>query len=97
MIHRELAQRTVPHISIRQGKVFSVTWSPDDPLTLAAAGSLGRLQVWDVGSKLAVRKALEIKLPQREWKERENDGLIGVDSGDEDDSSDDENAWEDDD
>jgi len=72
------------------GKVFSVTWSPDDPLTLAAAGSQARLQIWDVASNAAARKVFGDKLPQRSWKERSNGGLVGVvnddDDGDESDT-----------
>jgi len=60
-------------------------------LTLAAAGSLGKLQIWDAGAKQGVRKILADKLPEREWKQRDNDvvGLV-VDDGDDDDED-----WED--
>ncbi|KDQ57139.1 hypothetical protein JAAARDRAFT_58614 [Jaapia argillacea MUCL 33604] len=62
------------------GKVFSVSWSPDDPLTLAAAGSKAKLQIWDVGSNFSARKAFGAKLGEmgREWKEREGGGVVGV-------------------
>ncbi|KAG9031133.1 hypothetical protein FRB95_003107 [Tulasnella sp. JGI-2019a] len=70
------------------GKVFSVTWSPDDPLTLAAAGSQARLQIWDVASNAAARKVFGDKLPQRPWKERGNGGLVGVVDDDDDEESD---------
>ncbi|KAI0696447.1 WD40 repeat-like protein [Cytidiella melzeri] len=68
------------------GKVFSVAWSPDDPLTLAAAGSKAKLQVWDVGANAGARKALASKLAEggRTLKERTSGGVIGVASDDED-------------
>ncbi|KAG8864785.1 hypothetical protein FRB96_003371 [Tulasnella sp. 330] len=70
------------------GKVFSVMWSPDDPLTLAAAGSQARLQIWDVASNAAARKVFGDKLPQRSWKERSNGGLVGMVDDDDGDESD---------
>jgi len=75
------------------GKVFSVSWSPDDPLTLAAAGSLGKLQIWDIGAKQSLRTVYEGKLPQHEWKERTNDGVIGLEDNDDDESSQGEGDW----
>jgi periodic tryptophan protein 1 len=73
--------------------VFSTQWSPDDPLTLAAAGSKGSLQVWDVGANASVQKAFGPKLRAagRELKEKSGDGLVTM----ENDSEDDESAWED--
>lgn len=73
-----------------QGKVFSVAWSPDDPLTIAAAGSKTKLQVWDIGANAGVRKALgpKIKAAGRELRERESGGVIGVATDDEDSSGD---------
>ncbi|KAJ3792560.1 WD40-repeat-containing domain protein [Lentinula aff. detonsa] len=44
------------------GKVFSTSFSPDSPLTVAAGGSKAKLQIWDVGSNAAARKALGGKL-----------------------------------
>lgn len=79
-----------------QGKVFSTTWSPDDPLTLAAAGSKAKLQIWDVGANFGARKAFSSKLRDagKALKEKaagEGGGVIGVQSDDE------ESADEDDD
>lgn len=71
--------------------MFSVTWSPDDPLTLAAAGSEGKLQIWDAGARQAVRKILADKLPERDWRQRDND-VMGLVADDEDDGDED---WED--
>lgn len=70
--------------------MFSVSWSPDDPLTLAAAGSKAKLQVWDTGANAGVRKVLgpKIKAVGREVKEKESGGVIGVVSDDEDSSGD---------
>lgn len=64
-----------------------MTWSPDDPLTLAAAGSEAKLQIWDVGVKSGVKEALEDKLPKREWRHRDRD-VIGLADDAEDDSDD---------
>lgn len=63
--------------------MFSAVWSPDDPLTLAAAGSKAKLQIWDVGSNVGVRKAFDSKLREagRALKEKEHGqggGVIGV-------------------
>lgn len=79
-----------------KGKVFSTTWSPDDPLTLAAAGSKAKLQIWDISANFGARKAFGDKLRDagRTLKEKnvsEVGGVIGVQSDDE------ESAGEDDD
>ena len=70
-----------------QGKVFSTQFSPDDPLTLAAAGSKAKLQIWDVGANFSARKAFASKLKTagRELKERAEgqDGIVGVADDDE--------------
>jgi len=75
---------------VKQGKVFSTVFSPDDPLTLAAAGSKAKVQVWDVGANQGARKAFGKKLAQagRALKEKAGGGVIGVvsdgeESGDE--------------
>lgn len=72
-----------PFSFAEQGKVFSAVFSPDDPLTVAAAGSKAKLQVWDVGANYGVRKALGTKLAQagkalREKTVGEGSGVIGV-------------------
>lgn len=77
-----------------QGKVFSATWSPDDPLVLAAAGSKAKVQVWDVSANGGARAVFAPKLQAagRELRERKGDGggVVGVVSDGEDDSGDDE-------
>ncbi|KAH9481300.1 putative WD repeat-containing protein C17D11.16 [Psilocybe cubensis] len=74
------------------GKVFSTVFSPDDPLTLAAAGSKAKLQIWDVGSTFGARKAFGAKLRAagKELKEKEEGkgGVIGVQSDDEESDAD---------
>ncbi|KIP11071.1 hypothetical protein PHLGIDRAFT_100387 [Phlebiopsis gigantea 11061_1 CR5-6] len=72
------------------GKVFSVAWSPDDPLTLAAAGSKAKVQVWDIGANAGARKVLGPKLAAagRAVKEKTTGGVIGVESDLEDSSGD---------
>lgn len=80
----------------QQGKVFSTVFSPDDPLTVAAAGSKAKLQIWDVGANFGARKAFGAKLREagRVLREREegNGGVVGVASDDEEsgDDADDE-------
>ena len=78
------------HFIILQGKVFSTSFSPDDPLCLAAAGSKAKLQIWDIGANAGARKAFLPKLKEagREIKERQTSsgGVIGVASDDEDES-----------
>ena len=70
------------------GKVFSVHFSPDTPLTLAAAGSKAKLQVWDLASNAGARKAFGQRLRKhgRELREAKESGqgLIGVQSDGED-------------
>jgi periodic tryptophan protein 1 len=68
--------------------VFSASWSPDDPLTVAAGGSTGKLQIWDVTSNAGARKTLSGKLAAagRELKEKSGSGLVGLLSDDEDES-----------
>ncbi|KAF7336843.1 hypothetical protein MVEN_02120500 [Mycena venus] len=72
------------------GKVFSTVFSPDDPLTLAAAGSKAKLQIWDIAANFGARKAFGAKLREagRVLREKEegNDnkgGVVGVVSDDE--------------
>ena len=73
--------------------MFSTQWSPDDPLTLAAAGSKGILQVWDAGVNGGVRKTFgeKLKAAGRELKERTGDGIVRMENDDEDEGS----EWED--
>lgn len=73
----------------RQGKVFSAVFSPDDPLTIAAAGSKARLQIWDVGANLGARKAFAQKLSEagKVLKEKNGAGLVGLVSDDEESDS----------
>ena len=70
--------------------MFSTVWSPDDALTLAAAGSKAKLQVWDVGANAGARKAFGPKLAEfgRALKEKQNGGIVGVASDEEDSSGD---------
>jgi periodic tryptophan protein 1 len=78
-----------------QGEVFSAVWSPDDPLTLAAAGSKAKLQIWDVGANFGARKVFGTRLAEagRALKEKKSGGVISVadDEDDEGDDNDDEN------
>jgi len=62
-----------------------VTWSPDDPLTVAAGGSKAKVQIWEVGANMGARKAFKTKLAQagRELREKTSEGVIGVVDDDE--------------
>ncbi|KAJ3968371.1 WD40-repeat-containing domain protein [Lentinula raphanica] len=63
------------------GKVFSTAFSPDTPLTIAAGGSKGKLQIWDVGSNAGARKALGRKLREGGFGEEKGKGgrdVIGL-------------------
>ncbi|KAH9013494.1 hypothetical protein EDB84DRAFT_1405308 [Lactarius hengduanensis] len=68
------------------GEVFSAVWSPDDPLTLAAAGSKAKLQ-----TRTLVRKVFGPRPAEagRKLRERTTGGVIGV-ADDEEDSDDEE-------
>ena len=65
-------------------------WSPDDPLTLAAAGSKAKLQIWDIGANANARKVLGPKVAEagRVLKEKQSGGVISVATDDEDSSGD---------
>jgi len=94
-INEEGGGREVSLVTSRDlgvGKVFSVTFSPDDPLTIAAAGSKAKLQVWEVGSNQGARRAFGPKLRAagREVREKEGDGVVGVHEDDESDAGDEE-------
>lgn len=74
--------------------MFSTVFSPDDPLTLAAAGSKAKLQIWDVGANPGARKAFGAKLREagrvlRE-KEANEGGVIGIVSDDDESGGEDE-------
>ncbi|KAH9953214.1 WD40 repeat-like protein [Lactifluus volemus] len=74
------------------GEVFSTVWSPDDPLTLAAAGSKAKLQIWDVGTSFGARKVFGARFAEagRAIKERKGGGVISVADDEEDDYDSDE-------
>ncbi|TIC21145.1 WD40 repeat-like protein [Wallemia mellicola] len=72
------------------GRIFNVSFSPDDPLVLAAGGSKAKLQVWDIGTNTNVRKAFSGRISNFQERERQNEGLVGVQSDDEDDEYEDE-------
>ncbi|KAH9468613.1 hypothetical protein Pst134EA_009149 [Puccinia striiformis f. sp. tritici] len=46
------------------GKVFSVSFSPDDPTTLAVAGTKGSLQIWDISTNNGVRSVFKDRFNQ---------------------------------
>lgn len=76
-----------------QGKVFSAVFSPDDPLTVAAAGSKAKVQVWDVGANAGARRVFSGKLANagKPLKEKEaGDGVVGLVDDEEDSDPDEE-------
>ncbi|KAH8981803.1 hypothetical protein EDB92DRAFT_1952839 [Lactarius akahatsu] len=92
--HEDGTKRQVSLVAGRDlglGEVFSAVWSPDDPLTLAAAGSKAKLQIWDVGANFGARKVFGPRLAEagRKLRERITGDVIGV-AEDEEDSDDDE-------
>ena len=72
--------------------MFSAVFSPDDPLTIAAAGSKARLQIWDVGTNAGARKAFASKFSEagKVLKEKSGAGLVGLVSDDEESESENE-------
>jgi periodic tryptophan protein 1 len=80
------------HANESKGEVFSAVWSPDDPLTLAAAGSKAKLQIWDVGTNFGARKVFGARLAEagRALKEKKSGGVISVADDEEDDYDTDE-------
>ncbi|KAJ9476876.1 Periodic tryptophan protein 1 [Pseudozyma hubeiensis] len=79
------------------GKIFAAKFSPNDPLTLAAAGSAGQLQVFNALSNSAVRKTFGDRLKLLKGDEKvdldgsepsRGDGVVRVEDDDEDDSDD---------
>lgn len=71
--------------------MFSAIWSPDDALTLAAGGSVGKLHVWDIGANQNVRKTLGVKIAEvvKTLKEKAGGGVVSVADDGEGDSDDD--------
>ncbi|KAH7913515.1 transductin family protein/WD-40 repeat family protein [Hygrophoropsis aurantiaca] len=78
--------------NLEVGKVFSAVFSPDDPLTIAAAGSKAKLQIWDVGANFGARKAFSSKLAGagRVLREKEGGGLVGLRNDEEESGEEDE-------
>ena len=73
------------------GKLFTTSFSPNDPLTIAAAGSGGKLHIWDTLTNPGVRRTFGDRLRQHHlsWDERtERPADIQVD----DDAESDEDA-----
>ncbi|KAF8322669.1 WD40 repeat-like protein [Clavulina sp. PMI_390] len=89
-IEEQGGNRSVSMVTSRDlgvGKVFTVGWSPDDPLTLVAGGSKAQLQIWEVGQNAGVRSTFKTKLAQagRELREKKSEVIGVVDDEDDDD------------
>lgn len=86
--------RSISLVSARDlgiGKLFTTSFSPNDPLTIAAAGSGGKLHIWDTLTNPGVRRTFGDRLRQYHlsWDERtERPADIQVD----DDAESDEDA-----
>jgi len=67
--------RSISLVSARDlgiGKLFTTSFSPNDPLTIAAAGSGGKLHIWDTLTNAGVRRTFGDRLRQHHlsWDER---------------------------
>ena len=72
---------------LSQGKVFATVLSPDDPTTLAVAGSAGSVQIWDAATNAGVRTTFGDRLRSMgKDLERERKAILTV----KDDASDEE-------
>lgn len=80
------------------GKIFASQFSPNDPLSLAAAGSAGQLHVFNTLSNAAVRKTFADRLRTLQadhhllldgTEPNRGDGIIRIDDHDDDDTDDD--------
>ena len=62
-------------------------------MTVAAAGTKAKLQIWDVGANMGTRKAFATKLAEagQILKEKQGSGLVSVED-DDGDSSDNDDA-----
>lgn len=68
-------------------------FSPDDPLTVAAAGSKAKVQVWDIGANGGAHKVFSGKLANagkvlKEKEAKKGDGVVSVVEDEEDSASD---------
>jgi len=79
------------------GKVFSVSFCPDDPTTVAVAGSKASLQIWDLATNNGVRSVFRDRFkqcaPLVDWDARKplgTDGVLAVRDDDPDDDQDDD-------
>ncbi|KWU46523.1 WD40 repeat-like protein [Rhodotorula sp. JG-1b] len=73
------------------GKVFSASFCPDDPTTLAVAGSKANLQIWDTATNPGVRSIFGDRLRALgKDLSKTGAGLIGLADDNEDDFSSDE-------
>jgi periodic tryptophan protein 1 len=93
---REQGKRDVGLVVSRDlgvGKVFSTSFCPEDPTTLAVAGSSGSLQIWDSATNAGVRKTFGARLAElgKDASHKDSDGVVRlVDDADEDEDDDDE-------
>lgn len=66
--------------------MFSTTFCPDDPSTIAIAGSKSSLQIWDTASNAGIRRAYGERMKNL-GKDLDacigkgNGGLIGLEGG----------------
>ncbi|GAA6001008.1 hypothetical protein JCM10207_007372 [Rhodosporidiobolus poonsookiae] len=73
------------------GKVFSASFCPDDPTTLAVAGSKANLQIWDTATNPGVRSTFGDRLKALgKDMSKTGAGIVGVADDEEDDEFSDE-------
>ncbi|PWN20803.1 WD40 repeat-like protein [Microstroma glucosiphilum] len=83
---------------LEAGKIFTASFSPDEPLTIAAGGSGGEVKVWDALAAKGVAGVFGARI--REWAKRTGekerairegeDRLVEVEPDEDDDDEDDE-------
>lgn len=83
---------------LEAGKIFTASFSPDEPLTIAAGGSGGEVKVWDALAARGVAGVFGARI--REWAKRNGekerairegeDRLVEVEPDEDDDDEDDE-------
>jgi periodic tryptophan protein 1 len=78
---REQGRRDVGLVVSRDlgvGKVFSASFCPEDPTTLAVAGSRGSLQLWDSATNAGVRRAFGPRLAElgKDASHKNSDGVV---------------------
>ncbi|BGP13993.1 hypothetical protein JCM10213_005579 [Rhodosporidiobolus nylandii] len=93
-VEEQNGKRNISLVTARDlgvGKVFSASFCPDDPTTLAVAGSKANLQIWDTATNPGVRSTFGDRLKALgKDLSKTGAGVVGLANDDESDASDDE-------